>query len=118
MLLAKQIVEECVNVEAPHPALQSDGILLHFLDRLAFIGIGRLDTEIECKLIPSLDFLGIEKLDQLEQAEYFELLIIAFWWVVECPSQLRLVNVRGKRRVAVQDERNINVRDVCVSDRS
>lgn len=111
MLLAQQVLKKGIDMHCPHPPLQSNGVLLYFLYRLAFGDIGRLDTEILGELAPCLDLFGIEFDDQLPQGIYFEFFVVASGRRVELRTECGSVNVEVKMRIAIENERYVGVGD-------
>ena len=80
MLVSEEILEESVDVHCTHPTFQSNTVLLHFLDRLAFRYIRRFDAKIQRELTPCLNLFGIEFLNKFKQAVDFEVFIVALRW--------------------------------------
>lgn len=116
MFFAEKIFEKGIDMHSPHPSFQSDCILLYFLYRLTFGNIRWLDSEVLSELTPSLDLLSIEFDNELPQSIRLKFFIVASRRSIELSPKRARVNVEGKVRIAVQNERYICIRDVVRID--
>lgn len=76
MLFAEEILEKGIHMHRSHPSFQSDCVLLHFLDRLAFRYIRRFDPKILSKLAPSFDLFGVKFHDKFPQGIDLKLFVV------------------------------------------
>lgn len=93
-----------------HPSLQANAILLHFLHRLAFGCVWRLDSKFHDQLRPGFDLLGIKLFDQFEQTEDLEVFIVALGRRLKIRPKCSRICIESYLWIAVQNERHIRVR--------
>ena len=63
MLLVQEVLEESIDMHRSHPALQSNAVLLYFLDTLPLGRVGWFYAEFHDELGPCFDLFSIELSD-------------------------------------------------------